>query len=127
MNLLIANERARSDRYRVTLDNLAHSLKTPLAAIRALLSERDKPEFEDRANEQIERMDEIVRYQLRKPAAARTEGAGLAQVAVDAELQKLVAGLAKVHHEKSPQIKLSVSGQASCAATRVISSSSPAT
>jgi len=112
MNLLVANERARSDRYRVTLDNLAHSLKTPLAAIRALLSERDKPEFEDRANEQIERMDEIVRYQLRKPAAARTEGAGLAQVAVDAELQKLVAGLAKVHHEKSPRIKLSVSGQA---------------
>ncbi len=37
MNLLIGSERARSDRYRQTLDNLAHSLKTPLAAMRALL------------------------------------------------------------------------------------------
>ncbi|NNF41185.1 MAG: sensor histidine kinase, partial [Woeseiaceae bacterium] len=37
MNLLIDSERARSDRYRHTLDNLAHSLKTPLAAMRALL------------------------------------------------------------------------------------------
>ncbi len=36
MNLLIDSERARSDRYRYTLDNLAHSLKTPLAAMRAL-------------------------------------------------------------------------------------------
>jgi two-component system sensor histidine kinase PhoQ len=112
MNLLIANERARSDRYRVTLDNLAHSLKTPLAAIRALLSERDRPEFESRANEQIERMDEIVRYQLRKPAAEKAEGPGLTQVAVDDELQKLVAGLIKVHHAKSPKIELSVTGRA---------------
>jgi two-component system sensor histidine kinase PhoQ len=61
MNILIGSERARSDRYRLTLDNLAHSLKTPLAAIRALLNERGKPGFEDRANEQIDRMDEIVR------------------------------------------------------------------
>jgi len=35
MNVLIGSERARSERYRNTLDNLAHSLKTPLAAIRA--------------------------------------------------------------------------------------------
>ncbi len=41
MNILIGSERARSDRYRLTLDNLAHSLKTPLAAIRALLKERN--------------------------------------------------------------------------------------
>ena len=111
MNLLIANERARSERYRVTLDNLAHSLKTPLAAIRALLPERGHAEFEDRANEQIDRMDEIVRYQLRKPAAA-ADSPVLSLVNVDDELEKLVAGLSKVHHEKSPDIQLSVDGRA---------------
>lgn len=111
MNLLIANERARSERYRVTLDNLAHSLKTPLAAIRALLPEREQAEFETRANEQIDRMDEIVRYQLRKPAAA-ADSPVLSTVNVDAELKKLVTGLSKVHHEKSPDIQLSVDGQA---------------
>lgn len=113
MNLLVSNERARSDRYRVTLDNLAHSLKTPLAAIRALLAERSKPEFEERANEQIDRMDEIVRYQLRKPAASGAESPVKTRVNIAAELKKLVAGLQKVHHTKAPAIDLTVDPQAS--------------
>ena len=112
MNLLIGNERARSDRYRVTLDNLAHSLKTPLAAIRALLDERTQPEFESRTNEQIDRMDEIVRYQLRKPAASPGDNPALAQVDIRAELDRLVAGLRKVHHEKAPRIEVAVDGRA---------------
>lgn len=112
MNLLIANERARSDRYRVTLDNLAHSLKTPLAAIRALLAERDQPGFEIRANEQINRMDEIVRYQLRKPAATVGVNPTLAQVDIEAELNRLVAGLRKVHHVKAPRILLDIDRRA---------------
>jgi two-component system sensor histidine kinase PhoQ len=108
MNILIGSERARSDRYRLTLDNLAHSLKTPLAAIRALLNERGKPGFEDRANEQIDRMDEIVRYQLRKPAAPATERLVLAKVDVGAELDRLVDGLRKVYCEKNPNIDIEV-------------------
>jgi len=108
MNVLIGSERARSDRYRLTLDNLAHSLKTPLAAIRALLNERGKPGFEDRANEQIDRMNEIVRYQLRKPAASAADGLVLAQVDVRTELDRLVDGLRKVYCEKNPSIDVEV-------------------
>ncbi len=108
LNILIGSERARSDRYRLTLDNLAHSLKTPLAAIRALLNEHQKPGFEDRANEQIDRMDEIVRYQLRKPAASAADGLVLAQVDVSTELDRLVDGLRKVYCEKNPAIEIEV-------------------
>ncbi len=108
LNILIGSERARSDRYRVTLDNLAHSLKTPLAAIRALLNEHDKAGFEDRANEQIDRMDEIVRYQLRKLAAPASERLVLSQVDVGAELDRLVDGLRKVYREKNPAIDFEV-------------------
>ena len=108
MNLLIDSERARSDRYRVTLDNLAHSLKTPLAAIRALLNDREKPEFETRANEQIDRMDEIVRYQLRKPAASAADSPVLAKIEVATELNRLVDGLRKVHHDKGPDIVVEI-------------------
>ena len=104
MNILISSERARSDRYRLTLDNLAHSLKTPLAAIRALLSEHEKTGFEERANEQISRMDEIVRYQLRKPAASAADKLVLSQVDVGTELERLVDGLRKVYSEKNPAI-----------------------
>ena len=40
LNTLIDTERRRLARYRNTLDDLAHSLKTPLAAMRTLLSEQ---------------------------------------------------------------------------------------
>jgi two-component system sensor histidine kinase PhoQ len=105
MNVLINSERARSDRYRVTLDNLAHSLKTPLAAMRALLQRDGQDNFADRFNEQIDRMDEIVRYQLRKPAASQAETLTRTLVPVKKEVARLVDGLRKVYHDKHPQIE----------------------
>ena len=105
MNLLIDNERARSDRYRHTLDNLAHSLKTPLAAMRALAEDIDaERELGGRFDEQITRMDEIVRYQLRKPASSSADNLVLAPVPVAEEIERLVGGLRKVYHDKQPQI-----------------------
>ena len=108
MNLLIDSERARSDRYRFTLDNLAHSLKTPLAAMRALLNDRDSSEFAGKYNEQIDRMDEIVRYQLRKPAVAASENLVLTPVNVADEVRRLVEGLHKVYVDKHPTIEVDV-------------------
>jgi two-component system sensor histidine kinase PhoQ len=108
MNLLIGSERGRSERYRNTLDNLAHSLKTPLAAIRTLLSEQESSELTGRVEEQIERMNDIVRYQLRKPATIAGDNLGLAPIAVDKEVARLVDGLAKVYKDKSPKIDLKV-------------------
>ena len=108
MNLLIGSERARSDRYRHTLDNLAHSLKTPLAAVRALLAEASStPQFGNKVNEQIDRMDEIVRYQLRKPATSAGKLL-LAPVPVEKEVARLVAGLRKVYRDKQPEISTDI-------------------
>ena len=108
MNLLIDSERARSDRYRYTLDNLAHSLKTPLAAMRALLNERQRENFGRRFNEQIDRMDEIVRYQLRKPAASVADNLILAPVPVEKEVKRLIDGLRKVYHDKHPEFEVRI-------------------
>ncbi len=108
MNLLIDSERARSDRYRYTLDNLAHSLKTPLAAMRALLNERQQEHFGARFNEQIDRMDEIVRYQLRKPAASVADNLVLAPVPVEKEVARLIDGLRKVYHDKAPEFDVRI-------------------
>ena len=109
MNLLIETERARSDRYRHTLDNLAHSLKTPLAALRSLLNDSGADaEFGRRADDQIERMDEIVRYQLRKPTTS-ADNLVLRPVPVAEETERLVAGLFKVYRDKAPDIDAEVS------------------
>ncbi len=109
MNLLIDSERARSDRYRFTLDNLAHALKTPLAAMRALVGEKRDDETGDRFNDQIDRMDEIVRYQLRKPAASVADNLVLSSVPVEKEVRRLIDGLRKVYHDKHPDFESAVS------------------
>ncbi len=112
MNLLIGSERGRAERYRHTLDNLAHSLKTPLAAMQAVLEEKTPEGSQEKLTAQLERMNDIVRYQLRKPAKLIVEGIGLPPVAIRSELQRLADGLSKVYRDKSPEIRISVSDDA---------------
>jgi len=108
MNLLIGSERGRSERYRQTLDNLAHSLKTPLAAIRALISEQPESRLTDRVEAQVERMNDIVRYQLRKPAALVGDKFGATKVDIDAQLKRLTEGLRKVYKDKQPDMRIRI-------------------
>ena len=111
MNLLIGSERGRAERYRKTLDNLAHSLKTPLAAIRAIIGEQQSSEATAKIESQIELMNDIVRYQLRKPATLHNGDVGnlgVISVVVEDEVTRLVDGLAKVYSEKKPRIDLDV-------------------
>jgi len=108
MNVLVGSERARSERYRNTLDNLAHSLKTPLAAIRAVLGEQQPSDGSNRIEAQIDRMNDIVRYQLRKPATYASESIAVVAVDIDSDLHRLVDGLRKVYKEKNPDITLDV-------------------
>lgn len=108
MNLLIGSERGRSDRYRQTLDNLAHSLKTPLAAIRAVVSDQVRSDSTEKIESQIERMNDIVRYQLRKPASLVTDTFAVGNVDIESQLTRLVDGLNKVYRDKDPRITLSV-------------------
>ena len=108
MNLLVGSERARSERYRNTLDNLAHSLKTPLAAIRSVLDENEALDDTQRIEAQIDRMNDIVRYQLRKPATYASATFGIKAVPVEDDLRRLVDGLTKVYRDKKPVIELQV-------------------
>jgi two-component system sensor histidine kinase PhoQ len=102
VNTLIEGERARSQRYRESLDNLAHSLKTPLAVVRSQL-EMDEADPSSLL-EQVERMRGIVDYQLRRAATgAETLSRGRVPVApvADATLQ----ALRKVYADKQPELE----------------------
>src|SRR6185503_20222770 len=73
LNTLIDTERRRLARYRNTLDDLAHSLKTPLAAMRTLLAEvkarsADPRRFEADAGQGVPRQ---AREVLRRGRADR--------------------------------------------------------
>jgi len=102
VNVLIDSERARSERYRESLDNLAHSLKTPLAVIR---TQAGAPERIDSAlvEEQVATMQGIVDYQLRR---ATTGGAPLGRERTQAlpVAQALLDALTKVYREKPVRV-----------------------
>jgi two-component system sensor histidine kinase PhoQ len=112
LNALLAGERKRVARYRDTLGNLAHSLKTPLAVMRSALSvERSKTDTASSGavlNGEIDRMTTIIEHQLKRAAA--TGGALLGQAPVDvaAIAADLRSALLKVYGNKDLSIEMAV-------------------
>jgi two-component system sensor histidine kinase PhoQ len=103
LNTLIDTERRRLARYRNTLDDLAHSLKTPLAAMRTLLTEQRAKAAEpaqEALNRELERMDQRVSYQLKRARATGATGLGTEPVAVAPIVDDLKQTLDKVYREK---------------------------
>ncbi len=105
LNQLIERERARAERHRRTLQDLAHSLKTPLAAMRSLLEGDGR---RDALGDQVGRMEEIVRYQLSKPLAGTGVTLGAEPVPVEPELAGLADGLHKVYRARDMRCDLDV-------------------
>ncbi|MEO6186876.1 MAG: ATP-binding protein, partial [Steroidobacteraceae bacterium] len=106
LNTLLKAERNRIARYRDTLGNLAHSLKTPLAVLRASFSPGTPGA--DQVNAQVERMSAIVEHQLRR--AATSGGSSVGRQAVDLQpvAQELRGALLKVHGRKDFTLGIAV-------------------
>lgn len=107
LNALLDSERNRSERYRQTLGNLAHELKTPLAIMRT------QPGHDAQL---IERMDQIVAHQLRRARISAGSTLGQAPLEIGAIAAELVATLDKVYASK--RLKVVVNGSAACGGDR---------
>lgn len=105
LNSLIHHERAQQIRYRNALGDLAHSLKTPLAVMRGALSS-DKTSLPATVEEQVARMDGIVAYQLQRAATAGATKLMSAPIPILPVVEKIIAALHKVHHEKNVSTKI---------------------
>ncbi len=101
LNILLKREQYQRQRYRNAMDDLAHSLKTPLAVLTGLgdRSEVDSAQL-DTLREQTERMNQIVSYQLQK-ASSVSDIRISKPVDLGAIVGKLVAALEKVYQEKA--------------------------
>jgi two-component system sensor histidine kinase PhoQ len=106
LNALIATERRRLVRYRNLLDDLAHSLKTPLAAMRTLLNRKGHETLTEDLDREVDRMDQRVSYQLRRARASGATGLGVEPTAVAPIVHDLVDTLDKVYRDKQVRCQL---------------------
>lgn len=119
INALIGHEKGQKQRYKDSLDDLAHSLKTPLAAIQSHL---EGDSFQDVAPDhaglagiaaEIEHMQEIISRQLRK-AMVTSENAIIMSQSIRPILTRLASTMHKVHRGKDFEIRVNVDEYAKC-------------
>ncbi len=97
INMLIASERGRQKRYRQTLDDLAHSLKTPLSVLRNADTTNSRA-----AQEQIrqaDRMEQIVSYHIKR-ADAGSQRLLTAPVSPAGPADRIIRSLEKVYRQR---------------------------
>jgi two-component system sensor histidine kinase PhoQ len=102
INVFIDNEREQRTRYRHTLADLAHSLKTPLAVIRSQLESPGVDDASRRSGvlDQVRRMDDLVAYQLSRAATSGRQTFASA-VPIAGHAEDLVQSLEKVYAAKN--------------------------
>lgn len=101
LNNFIEREQGRIERSRNVLADLAHSLKTPLAVMRARLeTDAVNDDTADDLAAQVQRMDDLVAYQLKR-AATSGRPVYAAPIEIVSEAEALVQSLEKVYASKN--------------------------
>ena len=104
LNRFIAYEKANRDRYRRAMDDLAHSLKTPLAVLKNAMREVSTSNA-CVMTDQIERMESTITHQLLRAAAVRTVMPATA-VPVSPVAARIARALERAYAEKAVHVEL---------------------
>ncbi|MEA3277623.1 MAG: ATP-binding protein [Pseudomonadota bacterium] len=111
LNALLESGASRLQRYRDSLADLAHSLKTPLAVLRSVAGEEAARAQRGSIMDQVERMDQAIDYHLQRGAAAGRSGLS-STVHPDAILARIGRSLAKVYAEKRVELEVEIADDA---------------
>ena len=109
LNLLIDQNAAGLEHARRHVANLAHGLKTPLAALALKLAETARDPDGDLAA-MVASIDRRVSHHLRRARAAAPGGTGRASTPLRPAIDDLVAVLRRVHADRPIAIDLTVAG-----------------
>jgi len=107
LNQVLEREQALRQRYRNSLADLAHSLKTPLAVLQSKLVEgvESDGELQQIASEQVARMNQVVTYQLQRAVSSQQKGT-FRRTRLEPIAQRLFAALQKVYAHKQMEQEL---------------------
>lgn len=116
LNILLTNERKRYSKYRTTLSDLTHSLKTPLAVIQSTLrllrsgKQMNIEQAEPIMLEQIGRISQQVGYYLHRASMQGDENLILREISsVPFIIDSLASALHKVYLHKGVSITVDIS------------------
>ncbi len=106
LNQLLVQSSAQQERYQNAMNDLAHSLKTRLAAVHAITDDDNLSQSlaNDKVMEQISQMDQLVKYQLKRAMLGRN-GLKQQQTLVVPLIEQLSQMLFKVYRDKQVQFK----------------------
>ena len=115
INTLINAEKGQKKRYRDALDNLAHALKTPLAALQSSSARSEDKNTINQAyvDEHIQRMNDIVAYQLRR-AVVSDHNAIVKLESLRPIVFRLRESLLKVYFDKQFTLEINIDEFARC-------------
>ncbi len=99
LNRVLSAEIQQRQRYQQTLADLAHSLKTPLAVMRTTTLSPEQ-------NQQLDRMDQIIGYQLARAVVSKESGFVGQAIVLEPLVQRLVSALSKVYSDVVINIKV---------------------
>lgn len=106
LNLFFETERVQRKRYKNTLSDLAHSIKTPLAVIRSLPA-LEQTEDGRAVLGQVARMEQIVGHQLRR-SVLPAEQSSAHQTDVVVVINRVLDSLHKIYSEKSIDLSINL-------------------
>lgn len=101
LNHLLEAEANQRERYKNSLSDLAHSLKTPLAVLSGL------PDLPSTGREPVEQIDNIIQRQLKRAVAGTGSGWSQAEPVVPI-VEKLKGAMLKVYRDKELDIRVDI-------------------
>lgn len=98
LNELLFQQKENQERYKRSLNDLAHSLKTRVAVSQALLEDQS-PTKNQQINQQLLEMDSLIQSQLKR-ASLGVKGITTNTIQIKPTLESLVGMFSKIHAEK---------------------------
>ncbi|WP_407332899.1 ATP-binding protein [Enterovibrio sp. 27052020O] len=111
LNRMITLRKEQTLRYRHAMDDLAHSLKSRLAATNALLDDNtlNRDTMSKRIIEQVSQMDDMVQYQLKR-ALLGQQGLIKESTLLQPQVDSLTGMFAKIYGDKPVTVTTDFSG-----------------
>lgn len=118
INALLHQEKGQKQRYQDALDDLAHSLKTPLAALQGYILQEQQSSTANTERlggmtKQLEHMNEIIAYQLRR-AVIQQHGSMLPPQPISPVITRVADSLHKVYRDKNINYVINLEDHHTC-------------